>query len=68
MHDNLTLRGKITSMREHMESAELEHKASRETIMRLVAEAEKEQKLTTKFTMDLDTLRLVGKLPEVGDG
>ena len=53
------LKGKITSMRENCETAELESKASRETIMRLVTEAEREQKSVNRHAMDMEALRLV---------
>ena len=47
-------------MKEYTNNAELETKACRETIMRLVTEAEKEQKSATKYSLELDSLRLVG--------
>ena len=53
------LRGKMATMKEYLSSAEVENKASRETIMRLVTEAEREQRSVGKFTLDLDNLRLV---------
>lgn len=53
------LRSKIASMREYMESAELEHKASRETILRLVTEAEREQKSSNKYCLEIDAVRMV---------
>ena len=36
--------GKLLTMKEYVNNAEVETKASRETIMRLVSEAEKEQR------------------------
>ena len=53
------LRGKLTTMKEYLTSAEVENKASRETIMRLVTETEREQRSVSKFTLDMDNLRLV---------
>ena len=53
------LRGKLNSMGEYLSNAELETKASRETITRLVSEAEREQRVTTKFTMEMDKIRAV---------
>ena len=46
-------------MKEALSSTELETKASRETIMRLVSEVGKEQKIATKYTSELDRLRMV---------
>jgi hypothetical protein len=43
-------------MKEALSSTELETKASRETIMRLVSEVGKEQKIATKYTSELDQL------------
>ncbi len=57
--ENAALKGKIMSMKEYVTSAETETKACRETIMRLVTEAEKEQASATKFSMELDSLRVV---------
>lgn len=56
--ENAMLRGKITSMKEYMQTAEVEHKASRETILRLVAEAEREQNSVSKYSLEMDHLRL----------
>ena len=53
------LRGKLNSMKEYLSNAELETKASRETIMRLVSEAEREQRVATKFTMEIDKIKMV---------
>ncbi|ELU12895.1 hypothetical protein CAPTEDRAFT_173947 [Capitella teleta] len=57
VHENSSLRSKFASMREHLENAQLEHKASRETILRLVSEAEREQKSSNKYCMEMDSLR-----------
>ena len=46
-------------MKDYVNSAEVETKACRETIMRLVAEAEKEQKASTRYGVELDNLRVV---------
>ena len=53
------MKGKIVTMQEHLNETSLETKASRETIMRLVSEVGREQKITTKFTEDVEALRLV---------
>ena len=58
--ENAMLRGKIATLKEHCQTAELETKASRETIMRLVSESEREQKQVDKYTLDMDKVRLVG--------
>ena len=57
--DNAMLRGKLNSMSEYLSNAELETKASRETITRLVSEADREQRVATKFTMEMDKIRAV---------
>ena len=57
--DNATLRGKIYAMKEYVSNAELESKASRETIMRLVAETEKEQHMSSKVTYEIESLKMV---------
>ncbi len=58
--ENAMLKGKIASLKDYLQSAELETKASRETIMRLVSESEREQRTATKFTLEVDNLRVVG--------
>ena len=59
MQENAMLRGKLTTMKEYLTSAEVENKASRETIMRLVTETKREQRNVSKYTLDMDNLRLV---------
>ena len=59
VQENALLKGKLVTMNEMLSSTELETKASRETIMRLVSEVGKEQKVTTKFTSEIDNLRMV---------
>lgn len=58
IQENALLRGKLTTMKEYLSSAELENKASRETIMRLVSETEREHKSASRYTLEMDTLRL----------
>lgn len=53
------LKGKLVTLKEALNSTELETKASRETIMRLVSEVGKEQKVATRYTSDLERLRVV---------
>lgn len=60
--DNASLRGKLDAMREYLSNAELETKASRETITRLVADAEREQRTVSKYTLEMDDVRLVSNL------
>ena len=62
LQDNALLQGKLTTMKEYLSSAELENKASRETIMRLVSETEREQKSASRYTLEMDTLRLVRQI------
>ena len=50
------------TMKEYVNNAEVETKASRETIMRLVSEAEKEQKSASRFNLEIDSLRVVGTI------
>jgi hypothetical protein len=59
VQENALLKGKIVTMKEALSSTELETKASRETIMRLVSGVGKEQKIATKYTSELDRLRMV---------
>lgn len=56
--ENARLKEKIASLKEFVMTAEVETKASRETIMRLVSEAEREQRTTTKFNYEVDNLRV----------
>ena len=53
------LKGKMVSMNEHLNKTNLETKASRETIMRLVSEVGREQRVATQYTTDMENLRLV---------
>ncbi|XP_060072809.1 coiled-coil domain-containing protein 170-like [Ylistrum balloti] len=58
VQENAILKGKIITMSECLNSTELETKASRETIMRLVSEVGKEQKCATRYTTEIDNLRM----------
>uniref|UniRef100_K1Q8J9 Coiled-coil domain-containing protein C6orf97 n=1 Tax=Magallana gigas TaxID=29159 RepID=K1Q8J9_MAGGI len=58
VQENALLKGKIVTLNETLNSTQLESKASRETIMRLVSEVGKEQKVATRFTSEIDNLRL----------
>ncbi|XP_005089149.1 coiled-coil domain-containing protein 170 [Aplysia californica] len=58
IQENAMLKGKILNMNEHLNETQLETKASRETIMRLVSEVGREQKITTRYTSDIENLRL----------
>lgn len=55
--DVTDLRGKLLMIEEYVRSLELEQKASRETILRLVAEAEKERHMASGSNMELQTLK-----------
>ncbi|XP_078000196.1 coiled-coil domain-containing protein 170-like isoform X2 [Glandiceps talaboti] len=57
VQENLLLRGKLTTLTDHLSSAELESKASRETIMRLVSEISREQKSTSSTILSIESLR-----------
>ncbi|CAL1527506.1 unnamed protein product [Lymnaea stagnalis] len=58
VQENAMLKGKIMTMNEHLNETQLETKASRETIMRLVSEVGREQKVATRYTSDIENLRL----------
>ncbi|XP_059161028.1 coiled-coil domain-containing protein 170-like [Physella acuta] len=57
IQENAMLKGKILTMNEHLNETQLETKASRETIMRLVSEVGREQKVATRYTSDIEHLR-----------
>ncbi|XP_013406676.1 coiled-coil domain-containing protein 170 [Lingula anatina] len=56
--ENAIMKGKLTSLHEALENTELETKASRETIMRLVSEVNREQNASSKYTVEMDNLRM----------
>ncbi|CAM4646467.1 unnamed protein product [Lepidochelys kempii] len=57
MHkENTMLKGKIPTLAEAINVHEIESKASRETIMRLVSEVSKEQKRAIVYSQDMDKL------------
>ncbi|XP_069117841.1 coiled-coil domain-containing protein 170-like [Argopecten irradians] len=58
VQENALLKGKIVTMSECLNSTELETKASRETIMRLVSEVGKEQKIATRYTSEIEAIRM----------
>ncbi|XP_030054333.1 coiled-coil domain-containing protein 170 [Microcaecilia unicolor] len=55
--ENLALKGRIVSLEETINVHEMESKASRETIMRLVSEVNREQKKLATYTEEMETLR-----------
>ena len=57
--ENAMLKGKLLTLTETLNNSELETKASRETIMRLVSEMGKEQQTQSKYASELDHLRSV---------
>ncbi|CAG5130218.1 unnamed protein product [Candidula unifasciata] len=57
VQENATLKGRILTLNEHLNETQLETKASRETIMRLVSEMGREQKVATRYTSDIEKLR-----------
>lgn len=60
MHkENTMLKGQIPTLAEAINVHEIESKASRETIMRLVSEVSKEQKRAIVYSQDMDKLSKV---------
>lgn len=59
VQENALMKGKIVTLTETLNNTQIESKASRETIMRLVSEMGREQKVTTKYTNEVENLRLV---------
>lgn len=53
------LKGKLATLRDYVSQAELEQQTNRETIMRLMCEAEREQKSISRCTLDMDNLIVV---------
>ena len=62
VQDNAALRDKMGAMNEYVRSADVENKASRETILRLVSETEKGQGLASRYNMDIGVLKQVSTL------
>ncbi|XP_072163336.1 coiled-coil domain-containing protein 170-like [Diadema setosum] len=56
--ENLMLRGKLSALTETLNSSELESKASRETIQRLVGEIEREQKTYLANATSVEKMKL----------
>ncbi|NXG75377.1 CC170 protein, partial [Baryphthengus martii] len=54
--ENLTLKDRVAAVQEAINVHEMESKASRETIMRLVSEATKEQKKAVGYYQDMEKL------------
>lgn len=59
LNENLTLKGKIATLEESLSSTELESKAGRETIQRLVNELDREQKTYLSNATHVEKLKLV---------
>ena len=59
IHENAVLKAKMAATKESTQTAELEHKASRETIRRLAAEVEKGQSVASKYTSEMEILKSV---------
>lgn len=55
--ENAMLKGKLMTVQETLNNSELETKASRETIMRLVSEMGRDQQMQTRYTNEIDALR-----------
>lgn len=58
VQENAMLKGKLVTLNETFANTQLEGKASRETIMRLVSEMGREQKVSTKYTSEIENLRM----------
>lgn len=59
VQENAMLKGKLVTVNEMLSNVECETKASRETIMRLVSEMGREQKISSRYTTELENLRVV---------
>jgi len=53
------LKGQMETMKDHFMNVENEVKASRDTIARLIGEAEKGQMSVSRYTLDMEGVRLV---------
>ncbi|XP_076463456.1 coiled-coil domain-containing protein 170-like [Babylonia areolata] len=58
VQENALLKGKLLTLSETLTNTQLEGKASRDTIMRLVSEMAREQKVATRYTAEVDNLRV----------
>ncbi|KAL8611121.1 hypothetical protein ACOMHN_064411 [Nucella lapillus] len=58
VQENALLKGKLMTLHETLTNTQLEGKASRDTIMRLVSEMAREQKVATRYTTEVDSLRV----------
>ncbi|GAB1599965.1 coiled-coil domain-containing protein 170-like [Argonauta hians] len=56
--ENAMLRGKLVTLTEMLNNSEMESKASRETIMRLVSEVGREQKTSSHNSYEVNCLRM----------
>ncbi|NXK44587.1 CC170 protein, partial [Chauna torquata] len=54
--ENLALKGQVAALQEAINGHEMESKANRETIMRLVSEVTKEQKKAAEYYQDMEKL------------
>lgn len=57
--ENLTLKDQVAALQEAVNVHEMESKANRETIMRLVSEVAKEQKKAAGYYQDMEKLNKV---------
>jgi len=57
--ESTMLKGRLCTVQESLANSELESKASRETINRLVSEMNKEQSLVSKYKADVEHLERV---------
>ncbi|XP_067938606.1 coiled-coil domain-containing protein 170-like [Watersipora subatra] len=64
--ENTMLKGRLCTLQEALSNSELESKASRETINRLVAEVNNEQSMAGKFKQELEHLNRERESAEIG--
>lgn len=57
--ENTMLKGRLCTVQETLSTSELESKASRETINRLVSEVNHEQSIVSKYKQEMDHLQRV---------
>lgn len=56
VQENAMLKGKLATLKDYVSQTEFEQQTNRETIMRLMCEAEREQKSISRYTLDMENL------------
>jgi predicted nucleic acid-binding Zn-ribbon protein len=59
VHENSTLRGKVSTLKDQTKNSDVELQTSRDTISRLNAQIDRLNKATSTTTIDMENLRLV---------